>query len=80
MEEFTPAAAGRVAQAALFIEWRRQIQAGELTRDGLFTIRGRLDPVQNEFEPGEDLTALRGLVAGALGVKPGDLPDAELAV
>jgi hypothetical protein len=77
MTEFTPQAAGRVARVALFTEWLRQIEAGELTEAGLRQIRGRIDPVQNEFEPGAGLDALRWAVASALGVEPGDMPDME---
>ncbi len=77
MAEYDAAQVDRIARVVLFTEWRRQVEAGHLTRDGLIAVWGRLDPQGNEFFPGEDLDEMRWLLASALGIEPGDRPDAE---
>jgi hypothetical protein len=79
MVEYTPELAGRAAHAALLREWTTQVERGFLTRDGLFDVRGRIDPAHNEFEPSEQLDYLRIAVMAALGVEIGDLPDSDPA-
>lgn len=74
MTEFTPEVAGRVAQAALFEEWRRQIVAGHLTEAGLLAIRTRVTPESKEFPDDMQRDAMRLDVERALGMGSDDIP------
>ena len=76
MGEFTPEVAGSVQRLVAFDIFRGQIANGHLTKEGLLTVRARLD--SGEFEPGPDRELLQlevdDAVAAAYGVSPDDLP------
>jgi len=56
----------------LLLDWLLAIRAGTMSRDALLAIRGRVDPVCNEFPPSELLSDVRAACARALGFDPAD--------
>jgi hypothetical protein len=68
---------GQDPRSAFLADVLVAVRDGTLDRAELFDLRGRVDPIANEFEPGPILDAVRAAVAEALGVQPGDLPDSE---
>jgi hypothetical protein len=72
--------AARLAMRCLFREWRSQIAAGHLTRDGLTRLRVRL--ASREFPAGDTERELMAIevndaLAAMLGVPADSLPGAE---
>ena len=71
-DELTPAEAGAIAQAALFVTFRQQVEHGHLTRIGLLALHSRLADYSHEFAPGVELESMRLLVSDALDVDQTD--------
>lgn len=49
MGDLGPAEVGGAVKHAILHEWRQQLAAGHLTREGLVELRSRLDPAYREF-------------------------------
>jgi hypothetical protein len=84
VDKFTPPPAGlrRAIDVALletFAELAAKRPGGGryATREGLMWLRGRVDPQCREFDPGPELDDVRRVIAAALGIEPGDMPDSE---